>query len=272
MKVTKLDLPKSGEMFHYFIGGDWHSKALNAPTYKILKNHAKLFPKGQRKLIINGDFLDCPHLMSRSPLYKDNIKSPRGIEDFFLPESEEEFQWGNQILDELQEVFEEIIFIEGNHDWRYLDFARSTHCPAAYKANFDYRYRLKFAERGIRVVDYNSWLDLGNLSITHGMYHGTTCLKKHFEACEGRDVIFSHVHHYSCKAFVARGKTKYAYSLPAMCDLNPCYIKNRETNWDNGYGQIWLFDNGEYNFHVNLLVDHKYITLTDGRFFNADLI
>ena len=74
MKVTKLNLPERGKIDHYFIAGDWHTQALSIPTFKILIEHAKLFPESQRKLIINGDFLDCPHLMKRSPDFKKWIE------------------------------------------------------------------------------------------------------------------------------------------------------------------------------------------------------
>ena len=272
MKVTKINLPKSGNINHYFIASDWHSETLNLPTYKVLKQHALLFPKGQRKLIINGDFLDCPHFMKRSDAYKDWIKRAKGIEDFFIPLSEDEFLWGNKILDELQQVFDEIIFVEGNHDWRYRDFSASKECPIAYRQNFNYIHQLKFKERNIQVIYYNDWLDIGDLSVTHGMFHGSTCLKKHYEACGGRDVVFGHVHHYSCQAFQVRGKTRYARSLPAMCDLNPDYIKNRDSNWDNGYAQFYVFDTGSYDYKTNLLNDSNIITLNDGRFFEANKI
>lgn len=250
MKVTELNLPKNGKVDNYFIAGDWHTDALDLKSFDLLCKQAKLLPKRQRKLIINGDFIDCPHLMKRSPLYKTWKGRADGIEEFFIPISQKEFDWANDTLDALQSVFHKIWFIEGNHDWRYLEFAHSKDCPVAYRDFFNYRERLALDKRGIDYVAYNNWLDIGKLSITHGMYHGTTCKKKHYEAAGGRDVIFSHVHHYSSQAFSVRGQTRYARSLPAMCMLNPHYIKNRETNWDNGYGLITVYPNGNYNFNV----------------------
>ena len=269
MKVTKLDLPSSGKIDHYFIAGDWHTQALNIPSFKILIEHAKLFPESQRKLIINGDFLDCPHLMKRSPDFKKWIARPNGIEEYFLPMSQDEFKWGNDTLDALQSVFKEIIFIEGNHDWRYDWFRHSSKCPFAYKEDFNYRAELNLTKRGITtVVGMNNWLDIGEVSITHGMYHGATCLKKHYEACGGRDVIFSHVHRYESKAFPVRGKTRHSRSLPAMCHLNPEYMRNNDNNWDNGYGQLYIFDDGSHTFNVNILQNNT-IMLGDGTFFQG---
>ena len=248
MKISKM-LPPAKEFTSCFIAGDWHTESLNSATYSILKQHALLLPKKHRNLIINGDFLDAPHIMPRNPMYKKWIKRSDGLDEYFLPETEREFEWGNRILDDLQSVFNEIIFIYGNHDWRYDDFASKI--SPAYSHNFDLKSNLKLDKRKIDYVGYNEWLDWGeDLSITHGMYHGTTCYKKHYEACRGNNVIFSHVHYYGCKAFHVRGETVQAWSLPAMCDLNPEYIKGRETNWSNGYGLIQMRPDSSFNFNV----------------------
>lgn len=256
--------PPSKGISSSFIAGDWHSGALNTKTFNILIEHAKSLPPDMRNLIINGDFLDASHIMARCENFKKWIKRGEGIEEYFIPLSESEFEWGNECLDRLQEVFTDIIFIEGNHDWRYRWFAES-HAPLAYKHNFDYMKALKFDERNIDYVYYNEWLDWGDkLSITHGMYHGTTCLKKHYEASGSKNVIFSHVHHYDIKSFQVRGDTRNSISLPAMCDLNPEYIKGRETNWSNGYGQIHIRPDSTFNFNCFQIWDGK-LALPCGR-------
>lgn len=261
MKIAKMRAPSKG-FTTAFIAGDWHTETLNMPTYNIMKAHALSLPPEMRNLIINGDFLDAPHIMPRNPQYKKWIKRSDGLDDFFVPESEREFKWGNEILDDLATVFNEIIFIYGNHDWRYDSFMNIS---PAYAHNFDLKSQLKLDSRKIDYVGYNEWLDWGEeLSITHGMYHGTTCHKKHYEASRGKNVIFSHVHYYGCKAFIVRGNTVQSWSLPAMCDLNPEYIKGRETNWSNGYGMIQMRADSSFNFNVFQIWDKKLI-LPDGR-------
>ncbi len=263
MKISEIKAPVKGEIFTYFIAGDWHTEALHEASFKIMLSMARKIPKKKRKLIINGDFLDAPHLMSRSPLYKKWIKRSDGMDEFFIPKSEEELKWGNHILDILQREFTEIIFVEGNHDWRYRDFMSKISPDFAH--NFNYRLKLRLKERGIKVVDYNDWLDIGTkLSITHGMYHGTTCHKKHYEAAGGKSVIFSHVHYVGCKSFVVRGNTVQSWSLPAFCELNPEYIKNRETNWSNGFGVINLHSDNSFNFNIFQVWNNRLI-LPDGK-------
>lgn len=263
MKISELSLPEKSKIHTYFIAGDWHTEAMDISCFNIMMRMAKKLPKKDRRLIINGDFLDAAHLMERSPIFKKWIKRADGIEEHFLPLSEEELAWGNRVLDQLQAVFPTIIFVEGNHDWRYRNFMNI--CPVAYSHNFDYRLQLSLDRRGIDYVNYNDWLDIGPyLTVTHGMYHGTTCLKKHYEAARSRNVIFSHVHTDERKSFVGRGDTVKAFSLPAFCDLNPHYIKNRENNWDMGFGTINVRHDGKFHFNSFIVLDKK-LVLPDGK-------
>lgn len=270
MKVTTLDLPKNGEIDHYFIAGDWHSFHIDMPSLQIMGQHAKLFPKEKRKLIINGDFLDCDFLMKRCDMFKKFANRAEGIEEYFLEKAQAELAWGNEMLDELQKIFSEIIFVEGNHDWRYFWFRKSKYCLSAYAHNFDLKERLNLRDRNIIFVNYNDWLDIGKVSVTHGAFHGATAVKKHYEAC-GRSVIFSHVHKVECKSFTARDYTKMGWSLPAMCHLNPEYIKNTDNNWTNGYGTIHVKNNGNFNVHIHTIWDGE-LVLPNGKLLKSKAI
>jgi len=258
MKIAKMEAPSKG-FSSLFVAGDFHSVHLSTATFNILLDHALSLPKNMRNLLINGDFLGANHLMPRCKEFKKWIGRSDGIEDYFIPMSDVEFEWGNECLDRLQKVFNEIIFIEGNHDWRYRNF-KDSFAPSAYAHNFDYLSKLELTKRGIDYLYYNEWLDWGDkLSITHGMYHGTTCHKKHYEASGSKNVIFSHVHSYDCKSFQVRGDTRNSVSLPAMCNLNPEYIKGRETNWSNGYGQILMRSDSTFNLNIFQVWDKKLI-------------
>jgi len=258
VKVKKLKLPGKGKVDSYFIANDWHSYHLHEPSFKILCKAAKKIPKQQRHLIINGDFLDCEHLMKRGENFQKYIKASNGIEDYFLPETQREYEWANEMLDQLEKIFQSITFIEGNHDWRFKWFME-TLSPFAYRHNFCLPTQLHLKSRNILHVNYNDWLDLGKLSITHGMYHGSTCVKKHYEAAGGRSVVFGHVHRFECRPFISRGETKQAWSLPAMCHLNPEYIKNTENNWSNGFGIAHVKSNGNFNLNVYQVWDDELV-------------
>jgi hypothetical protein len=50
-----------------------------------------------------------------------------------------------------------------------------------------------------------------------------------------------------------------SWSLPAMCTLNPEYIKNSENNWSNGYGTLHMKPNGNFNFFTHQIWDNELI-------------
>ena len=270
MNISELKLPSKGEINTYFIAGDWHIDHLDWPCLDIMIKTARKFfrNKKDRRLIINGDFLDAAHLMARNPQYKKWIKRSDGMDEYFIPKSEE-LDLGNKILDILQKEFSEIIYILGNHCIRYDLMMKS--CPLDYSHNFDLRKKLKLTTRGIPTVNYNDWLDIGDkLSITHGQFHGTTCHKKHYEVSGSKSVIFSHIHHIGSKAFQVRGNTHHVWSLPALCDLNPEYIKNRETNWSVGFGIININHDSTFNFNIFSVWDNMLI-LPDGKVIASNL-
>lgn len=250
----------------WFIASDWHSKHLHTPSYKILILHALSMPLEHRNLIIDGDFLDTPYLMEKSPDFKHWRDRKDGVDEFFLPMWEEELKIGNDILDELQKVFVHIIFINGNHDNPRVDNYREKHCPHGYRHLFYINKGLKLDERNIGEVLYNDWLDFGKVSITHGMYCGTSAHKKHYDVCGARSNIFGHIHSSECKSFIVRGESRSSWSLPAMCSLNPIYMKNTENNWMNGYGTLFMRPDGNFNFSIHLVIDGK-LLLPDGRIF-----
>jgi predicted phosphodiesterase len=267
-KATVLPVPLEG-IDTYFVASDWHSYHLNPACLSILSQHALLHKPEQRRLIINGDFLDFVFFMKKHEDYKKFIARPDGIETHFLPLYEEEVNWGNRCLDYLQKIFSEIVFVSGNHDKPRIDNFLGD-CPHAYKHNFDLKRDLKLATRKIVFIEYNDWLDIGDLSITHGMFHGPSALKKHFMASGARNVIFGHIHHDNCESFMTRGKTKQVSSLPAMCDLNPDYIKNAETNWTNGYKVVNMKANSHFNHYTFTIWDDE-LVLPSGKILKMDL-
>lgn len=256
-KITEMDLPSKGEFHHYLIAGDWHGDHLDDSCYSILKSYAKTLPKYQRNLIINGDFANADFLMSKKKDFKRYIKLNTGIEDYFLPKANEEIDFLNFVLDDLGKVFNQIIYIMGNHDHRYNLFRESC-CPFAYRDDFNLEKRLKLKKRGIIVVNNNDWLDIGKVAITHGQWEGRDCKDRHFVAC-GKSVIFSHVHSSECKAYAVRNETKKAWSLPIMSGLSPEFLGNRENNWTNGFGHLIVKSNGNFQLDVKEIWDNELI-------------
>jgi predicted phosphodiesterase len=254
-QTTVVPTPKEPQM--WFIAGDWHYDQLSPACFEILIKHALSVPEKHRNLIINGDFLDLALFMPKNSDFQIWCNRKDGIEMFFLPEYEKEIKWGNDTLDALQSVFKKIIFVFGNHDKPRVDFFVNNHCQEAYKPHFNLVANLNLVKRNIGWVEYNDWLDIGNLTVTHGMSHGSTCIKKHYELSGGRNVVFSHVHTAECKTFASRGVTRAVWSLPSMANLNPHYIKNSDVSWQNGYGTFTMKPNGNFNMNIHLVIDNE---------------
>ena len=249
-ETTTIGLPESDQIHHYVVASDFHTEHLDINTFKIFYRFSKMLPQADRTLVINGDFLDAGFLMEKDKAYKVNMYM-KNFEEYFVPKADEEFEWGNYMLDELQKIFPRIIYTLGNHEKRYDYFVDNSLVPHAYKHNFRIRERLKLEARGIACIDYNDFLDIGKLTITHGIYCGATHLKKHFEACGARNILMGHVHSHEIKAFAHRDGVKKAISLPCMAKTKMHYVKNRPMNWSNGFASIAMRSDGNFNLYVH---------------------
>jgi len=255
MVTIRLPEFKKSSLEQFVIAGDWHFNHLDMPSYNILKKVLK--DMGKPNLVINGDFFELEFLMFNKPEFRKwHNRGVDGVE-YFLERCNEELLWANDILDDLSKYTKSIILILGNHCSR-MNAYKETYAPPPYRPQFDISTRLNLRKRNIRMVAYNDWLDIGKVSVTHGMYHGTTAHKKHYDAC-GRSVIFSHIHHHEIKSFITRGESMFSMSLPAMCTLNPEYLRNRENNWSNGFGYLNHY-NGKYNLGSLNVYDGQLIT------------
>ena len=214
--------------------------------------------------------MDMPFLMPKNEEYQTWINRKDGVEEFFYPEYMKEIKWMNDFLDACQVVFKSIYILGGNHDQARIDKFKSETLPG-YQHLFDWKRDLFLSTRNIDSCNYNDWLDLGDeLTITHGMAHGSTCLKKHYELSGGKSVIFGHVHTADVKSFAARGKCKKVWSLPCMSTLAPGYIKNAEVPWSNGFMIVNLRPNSMFNAHVMEVWDDK-LVLPSGKVVDGSL-
>lgn len=257
-RTTILSTPSEGIIDHYFVASDWHTEALHLPTWNILKQHALLIkPKKKRKLIINGDFLECLHLMLKPHEMRSAAKKIPRIEEF-IELTDEEIAWGNNILDEAQKIFSEIIFVSGNHDYRYLLWMRD-YCPPEYRHHFDIYTRLNLKKRKILFIPYPDYLDIGGITVTHGFKHGRNHNKQHIDIIM-RSCLYGHVHHVNVTSYDCRGVLKRATSLPTMSTLAPEFqLKRGENNWTNGYGQIAMRSSGKYHLYIHEPVEDELV-------------
>lgn len=256
LPIIRMELPRSQDEIHsYFVASDLHSYHLAKPAFRIMQRHARLV--SNPALIINGDLFDLAFMMKKNADYKKWIKRPDGFEEFFIPAWEDECKVVNKILDVAQKTFVKVIFINGNHDGlRIEEFLKDV--PHEYKHHFSYKEKLKLKERGIPTIDYGVWLDIGKVSLIHGLYHNKQCHKTHHEDC-GKSLIFGHIHKGQMVPFKQRGKTHHVWSLPCMSTLNPDYMRKRTNDWDNGYGLLHVDYKGKFSFNLYTIWNNQLI-------------
>lgn len=257
-KYHQLGLPESGSKT-YFLASDWHSHFSHRASINILyqaADHNFKITGVKPTLIIGGDFLDVDYFFAGSELFQTWIARKDGIDEFFLPKYQEEIEWGMNELMLAKQHFGEIIFMLGNHEER-IDRVKHSITPSLHHL-FDLKRDLKLDEMGIKMIPYNHWLDIGpHMTITHGMYHNSTCHKKHYDVSESKSVFFGHIHSHGVVSFTSRGKIKQSVSLPCMCHLNPVYLRNAESNWTNGFIQVNMKPNGLFNYYTYQIFDDE---------------
>lgn len=261
-----MKTPKKGKVDTYFLGFDWHTDALHIPTYNIFRKHAARVPKKGRKAIIGGDFVDCLHLMLKDGEMKKAAKSVPKIEEL-IALSDLEFEWANKILDEMQKDFEEVTYLFGNHGHRYFKWLK--YCPPEYAHHFDIVERLDLKKRKVKYVMYPDYLDIGDLSVTHGYKHGQNHNDEMMKI-NNCSILYGHVHHYNCKSYSHRGESKRATSSPTMSDTSPDYqLKRGENNWSNGYMVLNMRSDGLFNLYCFEVWKDKLVlpdgTILDGK-------
>jgi len=238
-KIYKVKKPTRNEVQSWYILSDIHDKHYHKPTVDIMMKMAKQ-NKNWKGLIINGDLLDMEEFMkSKNPDYKRNLKNQFSIEDYFIPAFEKSMKWGNTFLDVIVSEFDEVIYLLGNHEVRVTEFLKAD-CPAEYRHNFSFEKGLHLQERGIKLIQYNDFVEIGGrVMVTHGVYHGTSAVKNH-TAVTGKTTLFGYVHQYELKSFRQVGDTIVGISLPCACSMNPYYMRNKPNNWTNGFAIVHI--------------------------------
>lgn len=247
----------------YSIIADTHSIHWHEATVKLMVKAALEVGYKRRKLIIAGDMLDMFAFSPKfnRPHYQKSLKNQHGIEDYFIPEVEKEFAWGLMFLEEMGQVFSEIYYIEGNHEYR-LDLFVESDCPVAYKHNFDLANGLDLKNKVNGWVGHNEWLDFGSIIVTHGEKHGNRALHNMYNIYSN-NFIMAHLHRREEIPFPNKKETKSGYCVPCASTLNPEYMFNRANQWDNGFGVLSIFSDGGFFYNSYLVKDDR--TVINGK-------
>lgn len=226
----------------------------NAPL-QGLENYAKDFVKehGPTDRVYGGDQLDL------SCISHWNTERLRQLEGKRL---KSDYDNANRILDRHDKIFKskEVYWLTGNHeDWLESFYDKFP----ALEGLLDIESNLRLHERGYKVIPLNSYARIGKLYYVHGLSTASHHAKATVQSV-GRSVVYGHIHNVQVHTSVSPIDSKEihrATSLPCLCHLNPPYMKNRPSNWSQGFGVAFIRKCGAFQHHIVDFINGKFVGL-----------
>lgn len=222
---------------------------------KGVENYAKDFVSehGPTDRVYGGDQLDL------SCISHWNVERLRQIEGKRL---KSDYDNANRILDRHDKIFKskQVKWLVGNHeDWLQGLYDK---LPAL-EGLLDIEVHLRLKERGYSVIPLNSYAKIGKLYYLHGLSTATHHAKATVQSV-GRSVVYGHIHNVQVHTAVSpidSTEIHRATSLPCMCDMNPPYMKNRPSNWSQGFGIAFIRNCGAFQHHIIDIINGKFVGL-----------
>lgn len=241
----------------YIAAHDLHYPHYNAPTWNSLLDFMSKCDTLQG-FVFGGDQFDnaniSPHTRTK-PL----LRTRAGY-------LEDERGFIHDILEPLEKCLgkRDRVWIEGNHDNWETQFVEE---HPEFQGLIDRVRSLRLRERGWKVVPLGHAHKLGKLNIVHGeiltagAMPGIYPAKKAVELYAG-NVLAGHTHAPQSFTRVSpvesRDNKWCGWIAPALCNLNPIYLRNRPTAWLNGFTIIELRQDGYFNLFPIIVTRGKF--------------
>jgi hypothetical protein len=208
-----------------------------------LKKHIS----GNDAILLNGDIIDA-HRLSRF------VKDPKKRDFKFEIDTLKAF------FDVLDKAFGcQIIYKLGNHEDRYQRFLYEKMSELAGIEDFEFSNIIKARERGIRMVEADTYMKFNDLIGIHGHEFGGgggeliakgLYMKGTINAFQG--------HNHRTDTYIKRnpftGETTRTYGVGCLSELHPAYSVLQKNPWNYGYAWMELDENGkDFKFHNELL-------------------
>lgn len=227
---------------------DVHAPYQNESAFSTAMKIAKWYKPD--RIVILGDFLDCNPLSAHSP----NSVSHRASVSM-----EHEFEVGNRLLDSIVSICQDIVYLEGNHEYRvnaYLDKNPEVRGLIEPENGLCFRERRRAGQK-IKHYEYNQCHREGRLYFTHGTYTGQHHAQKHV-SMYGRSVVYGHLHDLQVHTHASPidiSCKHAAISLGCLCDRNPSYMRNAPNRWVHCVGVAHIRDDGNFNIDPVVISD-----------------
>ena len=199
---------------NFILAGDFHIPNHRVQPIEAMIKYAQ--ENNIRQLFINGDFLD------NTPFTR-HFRKPVGKTDVF-----DYFQMAEDMLMYFKQYFDEIYWLEGNHDFWYTRWLISKAPELFGDPHYDLETRLKLIDKGIRYIKQEYLVKAGHLNIIHGhiVFRGGSGVNaaRALYLRTKANTICSHVHVESSHTEPdLNNKMTTTFTTGCMCTLAPEY-------------------------------------------------
>jgi hypothetical protein len=230
---------------------------LHYPKHDVATWKALLDFIGRNKVdgfIFGGDQMDNEEI-SRFTIGKGLYK-PTGS----FKRNEEQFDV--HILTPLEKLLKgaKKYWIVGNHDLREASLNES---QPELKGCFDRTVNLRLKQRGWKIIENGKCLRVGKLAVIHGdqlTSAGGFPARRALDTYM-RSVLCGHFHYaqsFSKVCPVEQSQKYMGWASPCLCRTNPEYMKNRPSNWVNGFTVIEVQPGGNFNLYPVIVSNGKF--------------
>lgn len=206
----------------------------------VLDAHRLLKP---RRTVLLGDVLDCAGFSQHGR----KSKNERLVN--FLTE---EIEPCRKFLTQLEKNTQEIIFIEGNHEWRVERLI--TKEQGAFEAIEDLILPKKLLAQNRKKkftwIPYSAtpttplphYRIAEDLIAIHGWSHAMSAAKKHLDIAKRWSVVYGHTHRRQADEVrePIDNEIYAAWSPGCLSQLQPVWGHSSPTNWTQGFSLIWV--------------------------------
>ncbi len=215
-----------------------------APVYEVVKRYIKRTKPDV--VVLAGDFAETEALSHWlvSKKCRVNVAS-HGVECAAVAKE----------LDFLQKYCDKIVWLEGNHENWVMQYLED---HPELTGTIEFQNMLDLSSRGIEWVPQHELHWLGKLAVTHGLYLGNNHAKKHLDSY-GCNVMYGHTHRSDMHTMnMVQQNTMKAWGLPCLCNKKPHFMKNKPCKWDQGFGDVYVADNGEFNAYIVDVINNRF--------------
>lgn len=198
---------------NFIVAADFHIPNHRVKPIEAMLDYAN--ENGIRKLFINGDLLDNTPFTrwEREPVSGLDVK-----------------RWFDQaiaFLEEMRRHFDEILWLEGNHDFWYTRWLMSKAELLFGDPYYSLEKRLELERIGVKYLDQRNLVKAGKLFISHGhilVKGGGVHAAHRVVQKSGASHLISHLHReQSFSKTNINGDIHTGYVTGCMCTLSPDY-------------------------------------------------